>query len=73
MSRDWNIVDDAEDESASPEPQTDDSRLDAERIRRVARARRADDRVRLWRTGFTIAALLAAAIVIARAKLWLAL
>jgi hypothetical protein len=73
VSRDWNIVDDSEDESTAPEPQTDDSHLDTDRIRRIARERRANDRLRFWRAGFVVAALLAAVIVLVRAKAWLGL
>lgn len=69
MSRDWNIIDDSEGPAEPPSP--DDSRLDAERIRRIARERRAADRVTQWKLGGLVLAILAATITAARVAWWL--
>jgi hypothetical protein len=70
VNPDWDIVDDS-DAQTPPDPTQANSRLDAERIRRIANERRAADRLRLWRVGIIITVILAAAIVIARVAYWL--
>ena len=70
MSRDWNIIDDS-DEPAEEPPEEEDSRLNGERIRLIARERRAADRAKLWRQGVIALLILTALIVIVRMISWL--
>lgn len=68
MSRDWHIIDDADD--ADCDRPDEETRLDMDRIRLLARERRAAHRVRQWRIGVATLAALSGAILMIRASQW---